>query len=177
MKLSYRPHHTQIVERTMYNSGLSAGQARAFKEVAKHFGDGLSIATACAKAGVSMRMWYYACHNYPRVEMWHQMAVKRRADAVAQAVFELSTGKAGKRKEEFDADGMLRSTTVEVLPPDISAAKYYLNNVAPAEWRDKVDIQHSGAVDYKPLEITVKPVEIDAIDATVTETKAQVVDL
>lgn len=179
MHVSKTPHHTQIVEKSMYNTGLPAERAILCKEVARLHGDGMSIATACDKVGLGMRSWYRYVEEYARVDMWYKQALRRRADAVAQSVFELATGKAGKRRDDYDAEGELRGSTVETLPPDTTAAKYYLNNVAPSEWREKVDVQHSGEVKYEPLSITVKPVTIDveATDAETVPKKGTVIDL
>ena len=184
MHVSKTPHHTQIVERSMYNTGLPAERAILCKEVARLHGEGMSIATACAKVGLGMRSWYRYVEEYARVDMWYKQALRRRADAVAQSVFELATGKAMKKKtvygfEEGSPNRILQNEIEEIQPPDTAAAKYYLNNVAPSEWREKVDVQHSGEVKYEPLSITVKPVTIDveATDAETVPKKGTVIDL
>ena len=112
MHVAKTPHHTQIVERNMYNSGLPAERAILCKEVARLHGEGMSIATACAKAGLGMRSWYRYVEEYARVDMWYKQALRRRADAVAQSVYELSTGKAGKRRDEYGAEGELNAMTL-----------------------------------------------------------------
>lgn len=173
MYVAKTPHHTQIVEKNMYNTGLPAERAILCKDVARLHGEGMSIATACAKVGLGMRSWYRYVEEYQRVEMWYQQALKRRADAVAQSVFELATGKAGKRRDEYDAEGELRGSTVETLPPDTAAAKYYLNNVAPKEWADKGEPSTGSQVIINMPAVTVggKPMQFDCgvVDAEVSD--------
>ena len=171
MHVAKTPHHTQIVERNMYNSGLPAERAILCKEVARLHGEGMSIATACAKVGLGMRSWYRYVEEYARVDMWYRQALKRRADAVAQSVFELATGKAGKRRDDYDAEGELRGSSVDVMPPDITAAKYYLNNVAPKEWADKGEPSTGSQVIINMPAVTIggKPMQFDCgvVDAEV----------
>ena len=176
MHVSKTPHHTQIVERNMYNTGLPAERAILCKEVARLHGEGMSIATACAKVGLGMRSWYRYVDEYSRVDMWYKQALRRRADAVAQSVFELATGKAMKKKtvygfEEGSPNRILQNEIEEIQPPDTAAAKYYLNNVAPKEWADKGEPSTGSQVIINMPAVTIggKPMQFDCgvVDAEV----------
>ena len=166
-------------DKTMYQMGMMVETAKKCRLVAKHHGNGDSIATACARAGISQQWYYKMRETYESAERWHKHALKRRADAVAQAVFELSTGKAMKKKTVYsfkadDAGDVVRTLDAEieeVLPPDATAAKYYLNNVAPEDWKDKVEIQSDG-MQYQPLVINVQSSQI-AEKRTIVDTDAK----
>lgn len=71
---------------------------------------------------------------------------KDAADAdVEQALFELATGYSCP-EERVTTDG----TTVTITrryPPNVTACIFWLKNRKPKEWRDRVELEHSGAVD------------------------------
>lgn len=43
----------------------------------------------------------------------------------------------------------------EHIPPDTTACIFWLKNRKPGEWRDKQDVEHSGAVEFKKIERVV----------------------
>lgn len=45
--------------------------------------------------------------------------------------------------------------TVKELPPDTTAAIFWLKNRQPAKWRDKQDHEHSGTVEITKIERTI----------------------
>lgn len=47
-------------------------------------------------------------------------------------------------------EGVVTQTPyVKILPPDTTAAIFWLKNRKPGEWRDKTDVEHSGSVDLR----------------------------
>jgi hypothetical protein len=42
---------------------------------------------------------------------------------------------------------------VENFPPDPTSMIFWLKNRQPAKWRDKHDMEHSGAIEFKPTKI------------------------
>ena len=102
--------------------------------------------------------------------MWYSQALKRRADAVAQSVFELATGTAKETKQVLSNDGDVIDLDSTPLP-NIHAAKYYLNNVAPKEWADKGEPSTGSQVIINMPAVTVggKPMQFDCgvVDAEV----------
>lgn len=67
---------------------------------------------------------------------------------VERSLFERATGYEHSEDKIFNANGEpLIVPTVKRYPPDTTAAIFWLKNRKPQEWRDKVDLEHSGKVD------------------------------
>jgi hypothetical protein len=63
--------------------------------------------------------------------------------AVASALYQRATGQTRKvtRKVVTAADGTQEThETYETLPPDVNAARYWLNNRAPKVWRERSEV-------------------------------------
>jgi transcriptional regulator with XRE-family HTH domain len=74
---------------------------------------------------------------------------KAEADEkVERALFERATGYQHPEERIFCHEGeIIRAETMRRYPPDVIACIFWLKNRRPAEWRDKQEIEHSGAVD------------------------------
>lgn len=88
------------------------------------------------------------------IELGREDATK----AVEQALFKRATGyshPAVKILSVSQGAGMPASVEqvpyTEHYPPDTEAAKFWLKNRAPKDWRDKQDVEHSGAIDLAGL--------------------------
>lgn len=55
------------------------------------------------------------------------------------SLFELLSGNAKTIKNQLDTKGNIISTSVEYHRPDFTAIKFYLENVDPANWKDKTN--------------------------------------
>jgi hypothetical protein len=55
------------------------------------------------------------------------------------------------------AGAIVKTPIRKYYPPDTTAAIFWLKNRKPAEWRDKQDIEHSGAVVQKIVREVVDP--------------------
>lgn len=73
---------------------------------------------------------------------------KEKSDArVERALFNRAVGYSFESEKVFQFQGeVIRAPTVEHVPPDPGAAMNWLKNRKPEEWRDKIDHEHSGAV-------------------------------
>jgi hypothetical protein len=78
-------------------------------------------------------------------------ATKDEADlAVEKALFQRATGYTVDSVKIFQYEGVpVEAGFQEHVPPDVNAIKLWLTNRKPAEWREKVDLEHSGEVAIK----------------------------
>jgi hypothetical protein len=79
---------------------------------------------------------------------------KARADAqVERSLFERAMGFEHASEEIFckgsTADDVVRVNTRKKYAPDTAAAIFWLKNRKPAQWRDKVETEHSGSVEMR----------------------------
>jgi hypothetical protein len=80
-------------------------------------------------------------------------------DRVERSLFERATGYAHNAVKIFmpaGTDKPIIVPYVEYVPPDTTAATFWLKNRKPAEWRDKTDVAVSGnlALDVTARELT-----------------------
>lgn len=72
---------------------------------------------------------------------------------VERALFNRAVGYSYESEKVFQSQGdIIRAPIIEHVPPDPGAAKLWLTNRKPEEWRDKQDVQHSGAVEVTTKE-------------------------
>lgn len=76
-------------------------------------------------------------------------ATKDEADlAVEKALFQRATGYTVDSVKIFQYEGTpVEAKFQEHVPPDVNAIKLWLTNRKPKEWRERVDIEHSGSID------------------------------
>ncbi|MCZ4089344.1 helix-turn-helix domain-containing protein [Sinorhizobium psoraleae] len=81
------------------------------------------------------------------------IAGKENADArVERALFNRAVGYTFESEKVFQFQGeVIRAPTTEHVPPDPGAAKLWLTNRKPADWRDKQEIEHGGQVALTPI--------------------------
>ncbi len=94
---------------------------------------------------------------------------KERADErVERALFNRAVGYTFESEKVFNHQGeILRAATVEHVPPDPGAAKLWLTNRRPDQWRDKVQAEltgpNGGPVQIAAVErIIVRPKDTDS---------------
>lgn len=87
---------------------------------------------------------------------------KEKADErVARALFNRAVGYTFESEKVFQHQGqVVRASTVEHVPPDPSAAKLWLTNRRPDQWRESARLEHTGP-NGGPIE-TVTRIELVA---------------
>jgi len=80
-------------------------------------------------------------------------ALKAGKDAaderVAQSLYHKAVGYTFDCEKVFQHQGeIVRAPIREHVPPDTTAMIFWLKNRRPQEWRDKREIEHSGAIDF-----------------------------
>ncbi|MDH4993036.1 helix-turn-helix domain-containing protein [Aquamicrobium lusatiense] len=80
------------------------------------------------------------------------IAGKENADTrVERALYNRAVGYTFESEKVFQFQGQIvRADTTEHVPPDPSAAKLWLTNRKPEDWRDKQEHSHSGQVMLTP---------------------------
>lgn len=73
---------------------------------------------------------------------------KKVADErVEQSLYRRATGYMHESEKIFQYEGkVVRAKTVEQYPPDTTACIFWLKNRDKANWRDKQELEHSGAI-------------------------------
>lgn len=67
-------------------------------------------------------------------------------DRVERSLYARATGYTFDSEKISIQDGMVtRATTIEHVPPDVTACIFWLKNRRPSEWRDKTDHDHNHA--------------------------------
>lgn len=79
---------------------------------------------------------------------------KENSDArVERSLYNRAVGYTFESEKVFQFQGeVIRAPTVEHVPPDPSAAKLWLTNRRPDNWRDKVEQHHTGSVELTTKE-------------------------
>jgi len=97
--------------------------------------------------GVSIRSLYRWKNTQPEFRQALKAAKEQADDRVERSLFERATGY---ERDEVDirvVGGEIVQTPIrKFYPPDTTAAIFWLKNRAPAQWRDKQEIEHSGGV-------------------------------
>lgn len=130
-------------------------------ELLQYIRDGMSQKDAAAKAGVSVSQLHEWRNKYPEFAESFKKALKEaRAKIVPElerALYKRALGyEYTETKTETFPDGNDRVTvTKKQMPPDVGALVFALCNLAPGDWRNKVENQVSG-----DLKTTVK-VEVE----------------
>jgi len=70
-------------------------------------------------------------------------------ERVAQSLYHRAVGYTFDSEKVFQHQGeVVRAPIKEHVPPDTTAMIFWLKNRRPHEWRDKREIEHSGAIDF-----------------------------
>lgn len=79
---------------------------------------------------------------------------KEKADArVEQSLYRKAVGYSFDSEKVFQYEGaVIRAPIVEHVAPSDTAAIFWLKNRQPEKWRDKQEVQHSGAVEFTTKE-------------------------
>ena len=62
------------------------------------------------------------------------------------------------------ADAPVYAPYVEHHPPNVGAAKIWLNNRQPERWRDKREVNHAGMIEYRLSQMTPEERMQDALE-------------
>lgn len=96
---------------------------------------------------ISDRTLYRWKLKYP--ELCQSLKVGKEAadERVIRSLYHKATGYTFSSEKVFQFQGeIVRAKTVEHVPPDTTACIFWLKNRRPEDWREKVDVEHSGSV-------------------------------
>lgn len=89
-------------------------------------------------------------------------------ERVARALFNRAVGYTFESEKVFQHQGqVVRAATVEHVPPDPSAAKLWLTNRRPEEWREKQEVDHKssdGSMTPTRIELVALSSDADGTD-------------
>jgi hypothetical protein len=93
-------------------------------------------------------------HTWKRAHKEFSEAIKEAketADAkVAESLYHRALGYQHPEEKIFCSDGsIVRAQTTKQYPPETVAAIFWLKNRQPAQWREKVELEHSGEIGIK----------------------------
>lgn len=130
-------------------------------ELLQYIRDGSTFKEACQRAGVSDSQFYEWKSKKPdfsdEVKKAHKEGRAKIVPELERALYKRALGyEYTETKTETFPDGNDRVTvTKKQMPPDVGALVFALCNLAPGDWRNKVENQVSG-----DLKTTVK-VEVE----------------
>lgn len=123
---------------------------------------GVAIRTICKKIEINETTFYQWKIDHPEFKVMVDETKQMIADDLDEPLLKLAKGfTAHEVTREGDKEGKLRVTKkiTKKVAPDLGAIKYLKNNVDPANWRERRQIEHSGE-----LELThVIPPEVQEI--------------
>jgi Homeodomain-like domain len=98
--------------------------------------------------GVSIQTLYNWRAKYPEFLAAMRYGKDQADERVERGLYQRAVGfEYPAVKISFDKEGTpLFAQYREYYPPDASAAKHWLNNRKPKEWREKIETEHSGNV-------------------------------
>jgi transposase-like protein len=106
--------------------------------------------------GVSARTLYRWKNNFPEFCQALKAGKAPADERVERSLFERAVGY---ERDEVDirvVNGEIVQTPIrKFYPPDTTAAIFWLKNRKPSDWRDKTDVEHSGAVKFERIECVV----------------------
>lgn len=109
-------------------------QGASWGDLAKHF----------QATRDDIRLW---CVTHPEFGKACQVGREEASDRVTMALYERAVGFSYTESSITETpDGVRSNTTNKHVPPDVSAAQYWLENRRPELWRRKVEVEHSGEV-------------------------------
>lgn len=90
---------------------------------------------------------YRWTHEHEEFRKSIQLGKEAACDRVEQALYRRATGYSFDAVKIMQAEGrVIVEPYVEHVPPDVSAAKYWLQNRRGTDWQEKQAIEHSGKV-------------------------------
>lgn len=100
--------------------------------------------------GKSVRTLYYWAANHPAFAKALKQGKKAPDERVQASLYKRACGYEYKSQKVFQHQGkVVRAKTVEHVPPDTTAAIFWLKNRDPENWRDRQEHEHGGKVIVK----------------------------
>ena len=114
--------------------------------------------------GITVEAYYEWQRQHPEIL---QAATRGKLDAdarVTQSLFNRAIGYSHPAVKIFKTseDQILRAEYVEHYPPDTQAAKHWLNNRRPQNWRERVEHEFDGSI---PVRFIIEKTERSEEDA------------
>lgn len=95
--------------------------------------------------GVDVRTVYRWKHAHPEFCQSLNAGKEKADERVVNSLYQKAVGYTFESEKIFNHQGtILRAPTREHVPPDTSAAIFWLKNRKPDDWRDKQEHEHAG---------------------------------
>ncbi|QIK58283.1 helix-turn-helix domain-containing protein [Erysipelothrix sp. HDW6A] len=137
--------------------------------------DGLTNEDIAKNIGINPKTLYDWINKWPEIEKALRLGKEPADRKVENALFNKAVGytyieevpiktkevlynENGKRKSEKETIHMVEVT--KHVPPETTAAIFWLKNRKPGDWRDKQEVEHSGEVDTT-IKINIVPDDDD----------------
>lgn len=102
--------------------------------------------------GVNVAQIYRWRYRYPEFRSALKVGRDDADERVARSLYERAVGYSRKAVKIMQFQGeVMRVPYIEHIPPDPGAAKLWLSNRRPQEWREKIEHEHSGKVTLESL--------------------------
>ena len=125
---------TKFKPEMVRQAGLLASRGMTDFEIAEFF-------------GVSDRTFYRWMGRYPEFCQTVSLGKELPNQRVKRSLYSRAVGYNYNSEKIFSHQGSVtRAQCVEHVPPDVAAAKMWLTNRDPEEWRDKTEIEAKGTV-------------------------------
>jgi hypothetical protein len=104
------------------------------------------------KIGVGTRTIYEWKNQFPQFGQALKVGKDTFDDRVELNLYHKAIGYTFDSEKIFQFQGeIIRAKTVEHIPPDTTAAIFWLKNRRPAQWRDRQDIEHTGTLTLEQI--------------------------
>lgn len=132
-------------------SGVGRGRKTRFKpgyckKAYEWYSNGLTLMQIAENFGVSLAGLFYWRRKYPRFEKCFKRALKARVKNVEDALFQRAVGMEivdSTTNTVVNNNGTVTrtKTTVSMLPPDVKACQYILNNRDSKRWKNQRHVE------------------------------------
>lgn len=130
--------------------------------------------------GVTEQTFYNWLHCHAELVIALKLGKEASDERVVRSLYRRATGYSFDSEKIYQHQGeIIRAETVEHVPPDTTAAIFWLKNRRPKEWREKMDIEqtvtHEIGDSVTSLlgrirgERTVQPIELDTANPGISE--------
>ncbi len=115
-----------------------------------------------AELGIDVATLFRWRTRHPEFRSALKVGKDHADERVARSLYERAVGYSRKAVKIMQHQGVVMKVPyVEHIPPDPGAAKLWLSNRRPNEWRERVQHEHSGTVTLESL-VTGSPAASDA---------------
>lgn len=101
--------------------------------------DGLTVTEICQRIGIERRNWYHIIKKYPELQAVADNAENAKSEKVKQSLYMMCQPRIVKAQKVLSNGKIVEYD--KILEPDPCMVKFFLLNKAPAEFKEKREVE------------------------------------